>query len=110
MDGTLNALLGLGCFVAGWSLVCVPLFRFGSNSQRTLPWVLGIGAWSALHLAGAAFMWGASIPADNAGEAAMALAGCGALTGGPLAALAAWRLLVRVRKRPPEPADRPLAP
>lgn len=54
--------------------------------------VLGGGVLGALLLGGGGFFFGVSIPADNAGEAALALAALGGIGGFVIGAgVALWR-------------------
>ena len=112
----LQWLVGFACLGVGWGVVALPLLfaalKRGRQaperaSRASVPWSLGVGVWSGLALGVAAFLWGASIPSEDAGAAAVLAFSFTCFVGGPLAALVAWRVVVTRSRAPAQRAEAP---
>jgi hypothetical protein len=88
----------------GWALLGVPLSWLAIASgrkqperakTRAIPWAIAIAAWTGLVIGALGFFWGAGIPDENAGAAAMALLGMGCFAGVPLGGLGSWVVITK---------------
>jgi hypothetical protein len=98
---TLLGFLGLS---VGWAIVGVPLTWLAIASgrkepekakSRAVPWAIAIAAWTGLIIGGLGFFFGAAIPDENAGAAAMALLGMGCFAGAPVGGVGSWVVITR---------------
>lgn len=107
----MQTLLGILGLAVGWALVGVPLSWLAIASgrkqperarARAVPWAIAIAAWTGLVIGALGFFWGAGIPDENAGAAAMLLLSVGCLGGAPIGGVGSWVVITRrVQKTPP---------